>query len=159
MAVLCEPVFGWLTLIDTTTNDVSGLVLWTRPGGVKGALHPAGFTNELESLGSRYVAPATGSRVLGFSSAAVVLDGGNLPSALTNAVVLNAHNKVTVDAPNPQKLSLTLAVSSGALRGNFTHPQTGKSTPVKGVLLQKQNVGAGFFPGTNQSGRAFLGLP
>jgi len=150
-------VFGWLTLFNTPTNDVIGPVLWTKPSGVKGPLHCAGFTNELESMGSRYVAPASGTRVLDFTSAGLVLGGGNLPATLTNAVILSVQNKVTAEVPNTQKLSLTLSVSSGSFKGSFVHPQTRKPSAIKGVLLQKQNFGAGFFPGTNQSGHVFFG--
>lgn len=150
-------VFSWLTLNNTPTNDVTGLVLWTKPGGVKGALHPGGFTNVLETLGSRYVAPASGTRVLALTNTVMVLEGGNLSAPLTSGVVLSDLNKVTVDMPNPQKLSLTPTPGSGSFKGSFIHPQTGKSTTLNGVLLQKQNLGAGFFPGTNQSGRVFFG--
>jgi hypothetical protein len=150
-------VFGWLTLVNTPTNDVIGPVLWTKPGGVKGPLHPAGFTNETEALGSRYVAPALGTRVLDLASAGVVLDGGNLPAMLTNTVILTERKQVMVDAPNAQKLSIALTVSSGSFKGGFVHPQTGKAAALKGVLLQKQNFGGGFFPGTNQNGRVFFG--
>ena len=150
-------VFGWLTLFNTPTDAVIGPVLWTKPGGVKGPLHPPGFTNETETLGSRYVAPASGTRVLDLTSAVVVLDGGNLPATLTNTVILSERNQVMVDVPNAQKLSIALTVSSGSFKGSFVHPQTGKAATLKGVLLQKQNFSAGFFLGTNQSGRVFLG--
>jgi len=33
----------------------------------------------------------------------------------------------------------------------------GKSVSVHGIVLQKQNFGSGFFLGTNQTGRMFLG--
>ncbi len=152
-------VFGWLTLFNTPTNDVIGPVLWTKSGGVKGPLHPAGFTNEMEALGSRYVVPASGTRVLDLTNAVVVLQDGNLSASLTNAVILSEQNKVTVEAPNLQKLSLSLAVSSGSISGSFAHPQTRHRSTIKGVLLQKQDLGAGLFPGTNRSGCVFLGLP
>jgi hypothetical protein len=150
-------VFGWLTLINTETNDLMGRVLWTRPDGVKGSIHPAGFTNEIEALGSRYVAPDPGTRVLDFTNAMVELGGGNLGALLTSAILLTDRNKVTIHEPNPQKLSFSLAISSGSFKGSFIHPVTSRASALKGVLLQKHNLGAGFFSGTNQSGRVFFG--
>lgn len=93
---------------------------------------------------SSQVSPASGTRVVNFSNAVVVLEGGNLLSALTNTIGLSDRSKVIVDAPNPQRLSLTLTAGNGSFQGRFVHPKTGKSTPLKGVLLQKQNLGAGF---------------
>jgi hypothetical protein len=34
----------------------------------------------------------------------------------------------------------------------FVHPETGRSSAIKGLLLQKQNLGAGFFLGTTKAG-------
>jgi hypothetical protein len=150
-------VFGWLTLINTPTTDISGRVLWTKPGGVKGPLHSTGFTNEIEALGSRYFTPPSGTRALDFTNAAVVLEGGNLSTGLTHTMVLSDKNRITVETPNPQNVSLTLTVSSGSFKGSFVHPLTGRPSAITGVLLQKQNLGAGFFLGTNQSGRMFFG--
>jgi hypothetical protein len=38
-----------------------------------------------------------------------------------------------------------------------TAPGTTRSVPFKGVLLQNQTNGSGYFLGTNQSGRVFFG--
>ena len=38
-------------------------------------------------------------------------------------------------------------------------PATGKLSPIKGVLLQKQKSAGGFALGTNESGAAYFGLP
>ena len=76
---------------------------------------------------------------------------------MTNIVMLSERNQVTVGAPNAQKLSIALTVSSGSFKGSFVHPQSGKPSAINGVLLQKQNFGAGLVLGTNQSGRVFFG--
>src|SRR6185295_10517831 len=39
-------LFGWMTLDNMETTDITGLVLWSKPRGVPGAFYPAGFTNE-----------------------------------------------------------------------------------------------------------------
>ena len=38
------------------------------------------------------------------------------------------------------------------ISGNFLHPETLKKTRFKGVILQKQHLGAGFFLGSSESG-------
>jgi hypothetical protein len=83
----------------------------------------------------------------------VVLAGGDLSQALTNPVVLNANNRVT----SSNKTSLAITLSTGLFRGNAPSLAVGKTIPFRGVLLQKQNRGAGFFLGTNQSGKVYFG--
>jgi len=152
-------VFGWLTFTNTATNDIPGLLLWTKKNSVLGNSHPGGFTNELLALSSRYAAPAKGSSVLGFSNSVAILEGGNLAGTTTNDVFLSMLNKITITSTNANKVALSITTSSGLLSGSFINPQTLKKTTIKGAVLQKQDLGGGFFLGTNQSGRVFLGRP
>jgi hypothetical protein len=152
-------LFGWLTFTNTATNDIPGLLLWTKKEGVLGTFYPSGFTNEVLALSSRYTAPAKGASVLGFSNSVAILEGGNLAGPTTNDVFLSPVNKITGTPTTTNKLSLTVTTSSGTLSGSFVHPQTLKKSTIKGTVLQKQNFGGGFFLGTNQSGRVFLGRP
>lgn len=152
-------LIGWLTVTNTNTNDIPGLLVWTKNNGVAGKLYPGGFTNEMLSLASRYTPPATGSAVVGLSNPVLILQGGNLTEPITNGVVLSTLNKFSVTPPNASKLALTVKPASGVLSGTFVHPQTLKKSTIKGVVLQKQNLGGGFFLGTEQSGSAFLGRP
>jgi hypothetical protein len=153
-------ILGWLTIQDTATNGVTGQLLWTKPAGTGGPIDAKGFTNVLRSLGSRYVPPAAGERVVDLTTATVLLDGGNLADSLTNVVALDQNNRVIVTSPNTNQLGLVVSCSAGTFRGSFVHPQTGKPSLIKGAFLQKQNFGCGFFPGTNQSGSlALIPLP
>jgi hypothetical protein len=147
-----------MTLAEGATSDVQGLLLWTKPhaGGV---FYPAGFITEVMAYGSRYVVPPAGTGALSLSNAVVVLAGGNLDSTFNEDVVFTPFNKVIPAPPNPQKLVLTISASSGLFSGSFLNPQTLRSSPIRGVLLQKQNAGAGYFLGTNQSGSVFLSEP
>ena len=54
-------------------------------------------------------------------------------------------NKVTVVSPAADKLSLKLSGKTGLITGSFIHPSTGKATKLRGAVLQKQQLGAGFF--------------
>lgn len=144
-------ILGWLTLEETATNDVHGRVRWTRPAGVPGSVHPGAFTNDIAILGSRY-GPGTGP-ALGFSMGQILLEGGNLPTAVTNLVEWDDKNQLIIPPPNAQKLSLKVSVPSGTVAGGFVHPATGRLTELRGVLVPKQGVGAGRFSGADQSGR------
>jgi hypothetical protein len=151
-------IFGWLTFTNTATNDIPGLLLWTRKDGIIGNYYPSGFTNEVLALASRYRPPVSGTAALSFSNSVVILEGGNLTVPATNDVFLSSLNKITVTSTNSSKLGLALTTSSGLLGGSFLHPQTLKKSSIKGVVLQKQNLGGGGFLGTNQSGAVFFGL-
>jgi hypothetical protein len=152
-------ILGWLTFADTATNDIHGPLLWTKPSGIAGALYSGGFTGQVEALGSRFVAPASGTRVINLTNGELIAIGGNLPSASTNSVTLDTANKLVVTSTNLPKLALKLTTSSGLLGGTFTHPAALKSSAVKGVVLQKQNGGGGFLLGTNLTGSVYLGPP
>lgn len=149
--------FGWVTLLETPLNDIHGGLLWSKPSGCNNSSNPSGFADEVRLLGSRYA--ATNRPVLALSNAVVILEGGDLFVSTTNDVLLNARNRVRVAPPNPDKLSITLSLPTGTFRGGFTHPATSQRSPVKGVLLQKQNRGGGFFPRESESGSVYLGLP
>jgi hypothetical protein len=54
------------------------------------------------------------------------------------------------------KLSVTFAKPNGMFNGIVTVPETGKTKPFKGAVLQNQGIGSGYFLGTNQSGRVVI---
>jgi hypothetical protein len=51
-----------------------------------------------------------------------------------------------------EKLSLKPTSSTGVLTGSFVHPLTQLATPLSGVMLQKQDLGTGFFLSKLNSG-------
>ncbi len=150
-------LLGWLTVMNTDTNDTPGLLLWIKMGTAGGKNYLTGFTNETLALGSRYVAPAKGVAALVWSNGVALLEQGNLIVPLTNSMTLSTANKFTITSTNTSRLALSLTASSGLLIGSFVHPDTLKKSAIKGVILQKQAQGGGFFLGTNQSGSLVLG--
>jgi hypothetical protein len=147
-------LFGWLTFTNLATNDIDGLVSWIKLPQSSAKFYPAGFTNQTGVIASKYVF-TNKVPVLSFSTGQVWLANGNLAASFTNQVLLSTNNKVSVTGTN--KLSLTLLTGSGLFTGSAT-PPAGKPISIGGVVLEKQNFGAGFFLGTNQSGRIFFGL-
>lgn len=152
-------VVGWLTIADDGVNDLSGRVLWTRPAGFSTIFYPLGFASEVEVKGSRYTAPETGVPAVALSTPVVYLAGGNLDGPITADVTLDAFNKLTFAAGETNKLALKVTASSGLLSGSFYNSRTLRKSTLRGVLLQRHNLGSGFFLGTNQSGVFFLGAP
>jgi hypothetical protein len=55
------------------------------------------------------------------------------------------------------KLSLSISTTSGLFKGSVVNPATKKTIPISGAVLQKQNIGAGYFLGTNEIGGVYLG--
>ncbi len=143
-------VLSWLIFTNEDTSDFSGSLTWIKPAMPTAKYYPVGFSNEVTAVGSRYVSYGTTNRVLNFTDGLVAFGEGNLLQAFTNNVILNTNNKVTNLSSN--KLSLTITASSGLLKGSVNDPITGKAILFNGAVLQKQNIGAGFFLGTNQSG-------
>jgi hypothetical protein len=82
------------------------------------------------------------------------LSGGGLSVPLTNPFALDLNNRLI--NPPGSKLKLNISVASGLFRGSTFNPETGKLFPFNGVLLEADNIGAGFFLGTNLSGQVYL---
>lgn len=141
-------------------SDLSAAVDWSRPSNRKSKLFRLGFVVEDAALlGSVYTAPSDGERVLsGFDSApgnagTVAFLEGNLKQSasdkqFTEPVTLSPRNKVTFTGPNRNKAALTIDSASGGLAGSFIHPLTKKKTTFKGVVFEKQQLGAGTFVGS-----------
>ena len=145
-------LISWVNFTNQPDSDLLGLFNWFKQTQTA-KYYAAGFTNEALLIGSRFVPSAT-NNILGLSNALVSFLGGNLSADFTNAIAIDAKNKVTNLGSN--KLSLSLNKSSGTIKGSVTPPAGGKALSFSGAILQKQTNGAGFFLGTNQSGRVSL---
>jgi hypothetical protein len=92
--------------------------------------------------------------VVKFSNGQILFSEGNQAVAFTNLVSFSANNRVT----NLSSNGLTLAFdrSTGRWRGFVIEPATGRRLFVTGTVLQNQDIGVGFFLGTNLSGSVLL---
>ena len=139
-------------------SDVDGTVEWFRPVTTTTAIIPfkPGFQTQLEAVGSKFVKPTPYTRLMetaneGGNTLTTVTDGG-LGSSVTSLGTLRTTHAHTVPFQSSEKLSLKPNVSKGLLTGSFVHPLTQLATPLSGVLLQKQNLGTGFFLSKLNSG-------
>ena len=148
-------LLGWIQFdTNAPSDDLNGLVDWSKPALPTARFYPAGFTNQMTLTGSRYVAPVTSmNRVVNLTNGVVILSGGNLSQAWTNVVVFGA-TRVTNLSPN--KLSVTLSPSTGRFTGTFLDTGTVRTVSFAGAVLQKSTNGSGCLLGTNQAGRVLI---
>jgi hypothetical protein len=142
-------ILGWLSF--TNNGDITGQIDWFKLPQPMAKLYPGGFTNGIEAIGSIYHY-TNNLPLLGFTEGLLSLVNGDLLEGITNQVGLGPDIPALEEITN----KLTVTTSSGLFHGNVINPETGKPISVKGIVLQNQNIGAGYFLGTNQSGSAVL---
>jgi hypothetical protein len=150
-------IFAWINFGDTGSNDLSGDLTWSKPVSPNAKYYPAGFTMQQSVAGSHYAPPARGETVLNLTDANLMLAGGGLDQPVDNQVTLNANNKVGNSSSN--KMSLGFSVGTGLFSGHVIDPGTSRSISFRGVVLQTQNMAAGYFlnPSADESGQVTLG--
>lgn len=144
-------ILGWMRCTNGIDRDLDGTANWVKAAQFSSKLYPRGFSNSIEVVGSTY-SFANGDRALNLTNGFIVLENGCLPFGITNAFTLGNNNKFV----GTNKLSVSIIPASGLLQGTVMNPATGKGIPISGTLLQKQNLGYGFFLGTDQSGSVVL---
>ena len=147
-------VQSWVTFSSTAAADLAGEGVWIKPATTKSPYYPAGFALNIQLTGCRYVEPAKGTNVLGFSAAQAVFSGGNLAQDITQPFTLDANDHVT--DPQGKDFSLGFTRPSGLFKGKMAVPAGSKPISFQGVVLQKQGLASGYFLGTDQSGRVRL---
>lgn len=148
-------VLSWVQL---STNDVGGDLLWIKPAS-KTKYYPNGFAVMCRVTGSPYVRPATGSRVLDLSDGRCefVFTGADLAGGLRNMASIDARHRFA--DPESNGIRATVNPATGVFQGSFTRPGTRTRITFRGVLLQNQNLGAGYFQYNNASGQVGLSSP
>jgi hypothetical protein len=143
-------VLSWQTFGNRPTEDVGGVLNWIRPPLADIAPYASGFSHATAATGSRYTKPRLGVRVLDVTEGLFNFCGGTMPM-FANSFLLRPDNKILNQSANA--LESTINLRNGLFRGCVVSPAGGVMEPFKGALLQKQNRGSGFCPGTNGVGR------
>lgn len=114
-------------------------------------------TAPAKTAGGRYDPPVGGENVLGAASSSLrlILAGGDLGGSVTNEFILNANNQVQ-NSSLPYRLGLNFMAASGLFAGWQSIPAAARPVAFQGVVVQGQTNGAGYFLGTDQSGRVWL---
>jgi hypothetical protein len=91
---------------------------------------------------------------LNISDGQVTLEGGDLNPGLSDSFTMLPGSKVqgTGDA----KLGLTFSLTTGVFTGRLIDPGSGQAALFHGVVLQRQNVGSGYFLGPDQTGKVTI---
>jgi uncharacterized repeat protein (TIGR02543 family) len=145
-------LFGWLSFTNGQTVDLAGQVNWSKASQATAKLYPAGFTNSIAGFGSRFLF-TNKTPVLNLAPGEASFAGGNLSASITNQISLGSNNKVN----GPGKFTLLISPVTGLFKGTVLPSSPGKMVSFNGAIIQKQNYGSGFFLGTSQSGRVFVG--
>jgi hypothetical protein len=133
-------------------TDLSGYCAWLKAPQPANKFYSAGFAlGPIQALGSKYSFTA-GVPLVNWTDGQIVLENGNLPQSITNGLSIDANNKIT----GTNKLAVSFTTATGLFHGTVINPDTGKPISVNGALLQKQNIGYGYFFGTNQTGGVVL---
>jgi len=152
-------ILGWILCTNNPptnaiSKDLTGTVAWFKPPLATAKFYHSGFSVTANAIGSSYDRPGTGGNILNLNIAELVLSGGNLTTNINNEIAIDAGSHVTNLSSN--KLALKFSLSSGTFSGSVVDPSSSKPISIKGVVLQKSDIAAGFFLGIDQSGEVLL---
>jgi hypothetical protein len=142
-------VLGWLSLSNDGT--ISGQTAWFKPAETNARMYPDGFTNYVNVMGSAFQC-TNGIPAPGLSGGTLILTNGGLAQSITNQLEVCTNNHLTIAGGG----ELNFIGRSGAFIGRVMDPETSKLILVRGAVLQNQNLGAGYFLGTNQTASLLL---
>ena len=143
----CRPV-------PDTGSDIDGIAHWLRLAGPKPSNHTNGFLLASAMKGSAFVRPTT-STVLGIQEANVIFSFGNGNEPVTNSVSFGAGVRITNNGPGA--MTLSISTRTGRFRGRMALDGTMRKTAFRGAVLQRQQVGGGYFHHSNSICRVYLG--
>jgi hypothetical protein len=145
-------VWSWMSFTNGTVDGLSGALTWVKPNTATTKYYPGGFTFDTIAWGSVYRAPLPGNSVPGFTNGVITLNGGGLGAHLTNYFVLAGNNRAT----RSDSLSLAFTPASGVFQGRALDANAAKWIVFRGVVLQGQSIGWGYFLGDRQVGTICL---
>lgn len=133
-------------------SDFHGSVEWLKRPDTREARYPAGFSSTLTALGSRYMTPTVGTRLLAQLTAAepnasLSLLGPNLPAATGQEIerVISWQASNALRHYGPETLTGTANRATGLVSGSYRDPATGMRITFQGITFQKQGLAAGQF--------------
>ena len=155
-------ILGWLTFTNDpiTPADLEGDRLAWIKLPTTGKFYTNGFSTIGQgplATGSRYVAPKVGTNIFGSTNLTITLSDGDVGNVAVNATVAfnPQKNTLTVQAPNTNKVTVSLKASTGVVSGSFVPGPGAKAIAFNGALLPAAGEGFGFFAGTRQDTGSF----
>ncbi|MDB6173885.1 MAG: hypothetical protein JWL59_3196 [Chthoniobacteraceae bacterium] len=144
---LSEPLLAGKASLSGTLAfpdaEVEGDLLWSRAGSIKNVPWNSGFITRLTTVGSRWIKPATGARVL--SALEANAGGMDVTLGLIRATaIVSERNRVQETPVSQSTLSLLITPKTGLFTGSF-RDNAGARRKFAGVFLQKQKRANGFY--------------
>lgn len=136
-------------------GDIEGAVSWFKQAQPAAKVAPGGFTNSTRLLGSHYLPPSASQRLLEMTNGSIEFSFDNLTTEFTSEIELSPGNTIINRGVN--RLSVNVSKSTGRFQGSTTPSANAGTLKFSGVVLQRQNLGGGFFIATNHSGNVVLG--
>ncbi|MEA3187570.1 MAG: hypothetical protein QOD99_1400 [Chthoniobacter sp.] len=165
-AVLFVPLYkapegelaGTLQLTGSGAHTlIGGTLAWRKPVQTHAtAPFAAGFFATTVVNGADYVAPARDIRALTYTDPANAKADMEIAGAgvvtIDAAVTVSTADKIAAELPNPSGVIAKLTRTTGLLSGSFLPAAGAKARKFTGIVNQVENRGAGFHPGTDQTG-------
>lgn len=134
---------------------VGGDFSWGHPALPADPNFKTAFNASLLLEGSRFTARPAGTRIVDFpntlNNARLSVGQGSLTAPFSKVFTLTIANKGDLTPPNDEKVVFSIA-ATGLFSGSFLDATSGKILTFKGMILQEQLSGAGFFLGPPASG-------
>jgi len=150
-------LIGWLRFANESFGDLHGRLNWIRPSNQGTNAASLGWQQTLSTMGSKYMPPVRKQRLLNWPGGLLGVDSGGLPDMQVFQFIIQDNNDVVFPGQKADVVNLKLSPDTGYFSGQFAYPGLNKLVSLEGVVLQKQNYGAGFFLTPNAAGRVFLG--
>jgi hypothetical protein len=156
-----EIALGQIVLEDVPgTSDMDGEITWVRRQSAS-PTYPNGFSVQSSLVGSSFTPAARGNNVLNLDlnpdNTSIAIGGGDLSGEMDFTGTLDGLNRFVGDDTATQlRYHMGLSNGNGMMTGNFIDPASGRLVAFTGVVLQKQNIAAGFWLGSSLSGYTML---
>lgn len=148
--------------VDFSNNDTAtGSLAWVRlDEATPDVLVPASFSGNVTINVQRYNKPAAGTIALPgvgpTGNIDIDLIGGNLNPDFSTGGTISTTNKVTIPAPNAEKLKVTVFTKTGRVSGTVKLPIGGvtKTLTFRSIIMQTavNPKAEGYFIGGDKSG-------
>ena len=145
-------IYGWVQ-VAAGSGELTGPLHWERAATAS----TSNLVQDVNVVGSKYIAPAAGEPPLSLTAPVVLLDNGDLTEAISANFTWGQRNQPSFAEPNVARVRLNISPGTGLLTGSFVDPSTGRTVPFRGVVVKSRNFGGGFFISSGQSGSVFVG--
>jgi hypothetical protein len=147
---------GWLTFNPAPARDIFGDAVWIQPPIFNATYYPAGFEGDVRARGGPYLGASSTNSALSWTNGTFRASDGNLPAPIMNSITLSPTGTLTSHGGSISNLTFSLNRNTGVFSGRFRDPQNGRFRNYYGALFQDEDIGGGFFLGSNQGGRVSL---